>query len=143
MPLNSMNTGRDLNFALVTPYGNVNFSQVTEYAIKQETSDIKSLAISGETNHGVLPHGWTISVKLDRRDGSVDRLFARLEADYYAGVNIRGGTVNETIREADGTISEFRYENVILKLDDAGSYKGDAIVSQSVTLMASRRKQVS
>ena len=142
MPANNLTTGRDLTFVLVGPYGTVRLSQVTDYSVKRESSKISSKGLDGYTRRADIPDGWTISIKIDRSDATLDRLFARLDADYYAGVNIQGGTVVETIKELDGSVSQFRYEGVVLDFDGAGDFKGDSFVSQSLTLMAERRIQV-
>lgn len=143
MPVNSFSVGRDLTFTLVGPYGVVTLNGVTDYAAKPLFNDLKHKGIDGVVRHGQVPDGWELSLKLDRQDPTLDRLFARLEADYYAGVNVRGGTVVETIREADGGVSQYRYEGVVLKLDGAGDYKGDSFVALGLTGSASRRIQVS
>ncbi len=143
MPANNLTTGRDLTFVLVGPYGTVRFSQVTDYSVKRESSKLSSKGLDGYTRRANVPDGYTISIKIDRSDATLDRLFARLDADYYAGVNIQGGTVVETIKELDGSVSQFRYEGVVLDLESAGDYKGDSFVSQSLGLMAERKIQVS
>ena len=143
MPVNSYSVGRDLTFTLVGPYGVVTVSGATDYSTKPMFTDLKHKGLDGVVRHGQIPDGWEISVKLERQDAVLDRLFARLEADYYAGVNVQGGTVNEVIKEADGSVSQYRYEGVVLKLDGAGDYKGDSFVPLGLTLMASRRILVS
>ena len=143
MPVNSYSVGRDLTFTLVGPYGVVTLAGVTDYAAKPMFTDLKHKGLDGVVRHGQIPDGWELSIKLDRQDPTLDRLFARLEADYYAGVNISGGTVNEVITEKDGSVSQYRYEGVVLKLDGAGDYKGDSFVSLGLTGSASRRIQVS
>ncbi len=75
-------------------------------------------------------------------DPNVDIYFAQREADYFNGVNQQGGTIFESIVEKDGSITSFRYTNVILKYDSAGDWKGDSLIAISVSAMASRRYQV-
>jgi len=41
-----------------------------------------------------------------------------------------------------GAVSQFRFEGVVLKLDDAGNWKGDSTVKQKLSFMASRRIKV-
>ena len=142
MPINDFSVGRDLTFTLVGPYGVVTVNGVTDYAAKPNFTDLKHKGIDGLTRHGQIPDGWELSVKLERQDAGMDQLFARIEADYFAGVNIRGGTVVETIQEKDGSVSQYRYEDVVLKLDGAGDYKGDSFVQLGLTGMASRRVRV-
>ena len=47
------------------------------------------------------------------------------------------------IQETNGSTSTWHYTEVSLKLDDAGSWKGDAFVSQKISFTAARRKPVS
>ena len=143
MPVNNFSVGRDLTFTLVGPYGVVTVAGVTDYSTKPMFSDLKHKGLDGVVLHGEIPDGWEISVKLERQTPGLDRLFARMEADYYAGVNVQSGTVNEVIKEADGSVSQYRYENVVLKLESAGDFKGDSFVPLGLMLMASRRIQVS
>lgn len=142
MPVNSFSVGRDLTFALVGPYGTVTVPGVTDYSTKPMFTDLKHKGLDGVVRHGQIPDGWELSIKLERQDPTLDRLFARLEADYYAGVNVQGGTLVETIAEKDGSVSQYRYEGVVLKLDGAGDFKGDSFVSLGLTGYASRRIQV-
>ena len=142
MPVNSLSVGRDLTFSLVGPYGVVTLSGVTDYATKPMFTDLKHKGLDGVVRHGQIPDGWELSIKLERKDPTLDRLFARLEADYYAGVNVQGGTLVETIAEKDGSVSQYRYEGVVMKYDGGGDYKGDGFVPLGLTLMAARRIRV-
>ena len=117
MPVNSFSVGRDLTFTLATQYGNLEIAGVTDYSAKPMFTDLKHKGLDGVVTHGEIPDGWEVSIKLERQDPVLDRFFARLEADYFAGVNVRGGTMVETISEKDGSVSQYRYENVVLKMD--------------------------
>ena len=139
MPANDFSIGKDIGFTVVGPYGGLVFNGVTDYSAKKDDSVLKHKGIDGLTRHAVLPDAWEVSIKLERQDPTVDRFFARLEADHFAGANIKGGTIVETIKEVDGTVSQYRYENVVLKMDGAGDYKGDSFVPVSLTAYASRR----
>ena len=142
MPANSYSIGRDLTFVLVGPYGTVTIDGITEYTAKPMFNDLKHNGIDGVVRHAEIPQGWEVSIKLDRQTPGIDALFARLEADYHAGVNITGGTLVETKTETNGSVSQFRYEDVVLKLDDAGTWKSDSFVGMSLTGYAARRKQI-
>ena len=143
MPANSFTIGKDLSFVIVGPSGTLELSGVTSYKAARDSTDLKHKALDGKTYFANLPDSHTITVALDRKDATLDRFFARLEADYFAGVNIKGGTVLETVRESDGSVSQFRYEDVTLKYEGGGEYKGDSFVSVTLTLMASRKILVS
>lgn len=142
MPVNNYSVARDLTFSVVTPSGTLALAGKTDYSIKPMTTDLKHKGMDGIVEHGVIPDGWQVTIKLDRRSPELDAYFAAREADYFAGVNQQAGTILESITEADGSISQYRYTGVILKYDDAGDWKGDSNVSVSLTGMASRRIKV-
>ena len=142
MPVNSFSVGKDISYTVVTASGTLTLTGKTDYSVKPVFTDLKHKGLDGVTSHGVIPDGWQIDLKFDRRDPNVDNYFAQLEADYFAGVNQKGGTIYESVVEQDGSITSFRYTNVILKYDSAGDWKGDSLVSISVSAMASRRLKV-
>ena len=142
MPVNSFSVGKDISYQVVTASGVLTLTGKTDYSVKPMFTELKHKGLNGVTDHGVIPDGWQIDLRFDRKDPAVDNYFAQLENDYYNGVNQKGGTIYERILEADGSITEFRYENVILKYDSAGDWKGDSLISVSVSAMASRRKRV-
>jgi hypothetical protein len=142
MPVNSYSIGKDISYSVVTPSGTLTMNGKTDYSIKPIFTDLKHKGLDGITSHGVIPDGWQIDMKFDRTDPNVDVYFAQREVDYFNGVNQTGGTIFESIVEKDGSISSFRYTNVILKYDSAGDWKGDSFIPISVSAMCSRRYQV-
>ncbi len=142
MPVNSYSIGKDISYSVVTPTGTLTLNGKTDYSVKPVFTDLKHKGLDGITSHGVIPDGWQIDMKFDRTDPNVDIYFAQREADYFNGVNQQGGTIFESIVEKDGSITSFRYTNVILKYDSAGDWKGDSLIPISVSAMCSRRYQV-
>jgi hypothetical protein len=143
MPNNGFSLGKDLTYTIVGPSGNLSISGVTDYSTKPIFTKLKHKDLDGSTTQAAIPDGWEISIKLDRQDPTLDNFFAALEAAYFAGQNISNGTISENIVESDGSVSKFQYTNVSLTLDNAGDYKGDAFVAQSLSGMASRRIKLS
>ncbi len=139
MPLNNMTVGNDLSFTLVTPLGALTISGVTDYSTKKKNSTLTSKRLTGKMIHAVVPDGWEITIRLDRKDPTLDRYFANYDASYYAGVNIQNGTIYETIKESDGSLSQYRYTEVALSWDGAGDFKGDSFIPISLTAMATER----
>jgi hypothetical protein len=142
MPVNSFSIGKDLTFTLIGPTGRINISGVTDYTPKPDFTKLSHKGLDGIRQNAAIPDGWTITIKLDRKDPTLDKFFAALEASYFAGQNISNGTISETIQEADGSVTQFQYTNVSITLDEAGQWKGDSFVPQSLTAMASRRNQL-
>jgi hypothetical protein len=143
MPINNFSVGRDLSFSLVTPTGTLALNGLTDYSIKPMFTDLKHKGLDGNVLHAAIPDGWEINVKLDRQDPTLDQYFAALEVSYFAGQNIQGATLSETIQEKDGSVSQYQYTNVSLKYDDAGSWRGDSLIGVTITGSASRRNKVS
>ena len=72
----------------------------------------------------------------------LDRYIAQQEATYYAGGNELPSSIDETITEPDGSISQYRYTGVMIQLTDAGDKAGDKTINQSLSFAASRRLEV-
>lgn len=142
MPLNSFSVGRDISLDITGPNGPLLFSQITSFHRKQDSTDQKIKSLDGVTRHLRFFDGWSGDFEIERQDPTIDRYFSQLEANYYQGLNELPVTITETITEVDGSISQFRYVQVLLKLEDAGTYKGDASVHMKVSFVAARRIQV-
>lgn len=142
MPVNGYTVGRDVSIDLISPAGPLRFSVRTGFSAKQETTDIRVKRADGITDHLVLPDGWTGSFDYERGNPVLDTYFANLEDQYYAGLNIQAISMTETITEPNGSLSQFRYERVVLKYADAGAKSGDQTVKQKIEWMASRRRQI-
>lgn len=142
MALNGFTVGRDLSLDITGANGPLRFTLITGFQSKPDTTDEKVKGLDGITQHVRFPEGWSGSFELNRQDDTIDTYFAQLEANYYAGQSEYPVTITETISEADGSVSQYRYLQVLLKLDDAGSWKGDATVKQKLTFVAARRIKV-
>ncbi len=141
MPLNNLSVGSDISFVVVTSAGTLTIDGKTSYKPKHLSSDLEHHGLY-ETTYGKVYKGWQVGVMFDRSSPAVENYFIQDEANYYAGVNQIGGTIYETVTEKDGTTSQYRYTNVILKYDEAGDWKKDGYVGLSVTAMASRKIRI-
>ena len=143
MPLNGFSVGRDIALDIVTQNGPVTLSLITKFQSKPETSDVKIKGLDGVTRHLRFPNGWTGTFDVSRQDSTLDDLFAGIEAGYYAGLNELPGTITETISEASGAVTQYRYIGVLLTLEDAGEWEGDKAITQKLKFMAEQRVKVS
>ncbi|PHV13709.1 hypothetical protein CSQ90_27065 [Janthinobacterium sp. BJB303] len=143
MPLNGYSVGRDLSLDIIGPNGPVNLNQIVGFTAKPDVTDKKIKGLDGITRHLRFPDGWSGSFDLERQNNVVDDYFSTLEANYYAGLNESPATITETIQEVDGSVSQYRFLQVLLTLEDAGSFKGDDTVHQKVRFVAARRVKVS
>ena len=137
------NVGKDVSLTITTASGPLTLSGLNSFTAKPMFTDIKSKRLDGMTYFAEIPDGWTGTFKLDRTDPSIDTFFAALEASYYAGTNTPAGTIQQVIAETDGTTTTWQYTGVVLKLDDAGDWKGDARVEQTFTFNATTKVKVS
>lgn len=142
MPVNGFNIGKDVAIDVNMPNGPVRFSNVTDFQSKQMTTRIESKGIDGINRFGEIPGGWDGTIEIDRADANMDQTIAFMEALYYLGSNVPSSTITETITETDGSITQWQYIGVAFKLDDHGSWKGDAKVTQKLSWVASQRLQI-
>lgn len=142
MPLNGFSVGRDVSLDIVGPTGPLRFNLITNFSSKQEAKTQMVKGLDGISRPVRFFDGWTGGFSLERQDSTVDDYFAQIEANYYAGLNEASVRIVETITEVSGAVTQYRYEGVLLKLDDAGDKAGDSTVKQKLSFMASRRVKV-
>lgn len=143
MPLNGFSVGRDVSLDIIGPAGPLRFNLVTGFNSKPDITDQKVKGLDGITRHVRFPDGWSGAFDVTRSDSTIDDYFAQIEANYYAGLNEQPCTITETITEVSGAVTQYRYLQVLLKLDDAGQWQGDQTVKQKVSFVAARRVKVS
>lgn len=143
MPVNGFSVGRDIALTVVTSSGPLTLNLITGFHRRQETVEVKVKGIDGVTRHVRFFDGWAGGFDIERTDSTVDDYFAQLESNYYAGINEQPGTLTETISEVNGSISQYRYLQVLLKYDDAGSFAGDATVKLKLSFVSSQRQKIS
>jgi hypothetical protein len=142
MPVNNFTVGRDVSIVINGPNGQITLNGITEFTAKPVVNTLKSKPLNGLPQFGYVPDGWELSFKLDRMDRGADDFYALFEAGYYNGQNQAAGTVNESIQEVDGSISQWRYTGFVMKLDNPGDFSGDKKVEQSLSGLASQRIRV-
>ena len=140
MSQNGYTLGRDNTIAVILPDGTtLQMGKITNWTAKQDVSDQKIKGMDGVTDHLKFYEGWSGSFSIERRGPDLDNYFAKLESNYYAGVDEPPAIMQQTITEPNGQVSQFRFERVILKYDDAGDFSGDKSVHQKVSFLATKR----
>lgn len=143
MPANNFTIGKDISLTIVTTSGILALPiTTTSFDSKPQYNKVRGVCLDGVNRGFNAPTGWDLTFTLDRSSSVVDDFFAQQEAGYYAGQNTLTGSISETIQEANGSVSQYRYTGVILALDDAGKFSGDAKVSQTISAFASQRLKV-
>ena len=139
MPQNGYSIGRDVTIAVILPDGTpLRLGKVTGFMAKQDTTDQRIKPLDGTTDNLRFYDGWSGNFKLERRGPELDNYFEQLERNYYAGADEPQATMQQTIVEPGGGVSQFRYERVLLKFDDPGEWSADKSVNQAVSFMAGR-----
>lgn len=118
----------------------INTDQITSWESSPKVDQKMHLPISGNVDHANFYQGWQGSFEATRVDDIFDNFQAGIEADYYNGLIEAGGTIVEGIKNSDGTIKQYIYTKVLLKVDSFGPYTGDSFVSVKFSFVASRRQ---
>ena len=139
MPVNTFSVGRDVSLIIQTPGGPLVSGLVTSFDSKPDMTEQKIKGLDGITRPVRFFDGWSGKFEFERQDSYLDDYFAQLEANYYLGVPELPCAITETIQNPDLSISQYRYLNVLLKLDNAGDWAGDKTVKMTVSFIASRR----
>ena len=98
--------------------------------------------MNGEPIFAEAPNGWKGQLDFDRTDPSIDIYFDNFETAYWSGGNPLSGTITQTIQEKDGSVTQFVFTGVAMKLSQAGQWKAAEKVSQKIDWSAGRRRRV-
>lgn len=134
--------GRDATLDVTTSKGLFRIGITTEFNLKPKYKSVESHGLDGINRTAHLPAGGEGTIKYDRADSLVEDFFAAVEADYYNGIPLQAGTITETVTEANGAVSQYRYVGVALKLDDPGTRKGDDKIAGTIGVTYSRKIKV-
>ena len=138
----AFNVGRDIQLVIqhpLAPGGRVDLPNVMSFKAAQQVANIKIDRLDGVQLYADLPKGWDGSFMVERGSSGVDDLFALIEANWYASGAFLQAQIFQYIVEVNGASSTYLFQSSSLKLSDAGEWKGDASVKQTVNFMASRR----
>jgi len=138
----SFNVGRDCTVVLIGPFGRVQLDNVTGFNAHQLTAPIKVDRLDGVQLDAELPKGWAGTINLERASNALDTLFAQAEQAWINGGNYQLSTIYQYVTETNGSTTTFAYDNVAMKLADAGNYRSDATVPQVLDWTANRRRIV-
>jgi hypothetical protein len=146
MPVNGYSVGRDVTVTVAGPGGTsivIPASEITAFDKRPLKREDVSRPLNSPPMFLYMPDGWRGTFSVDRQDSTLDSFQAALEAAFWAGTNSLSGTILETITEPDGSTSQYRYNGVMLWVDEPGSAAADRKISQRVEWSASTRVQVS
>jgi len=142
MPISGQTVGRDVSWVINTAEGQLKLSQnfIIDFEAMPEAKLDKFLPVSGIINPLVYHEGYSVKMSVARTDNTLDNFWAALEAAYFAGVDVPAGTIYETIVENNGSVSQYAYLNVQLKIDTFGERKGNDYITVKFSGFAARRE---
>lgn len=144
MPANAFTIGKDRTLDIIDPnLGPQRFKILTGFEAAPQYNSLESKGLDGVPRFDNTPHGHKLTFQLDRADGRAEKYFAGRERDYFNGLVVPLVSITETTTEIDGSVTVFRYTGVSLQLTSSGASRGDAITTQTIEGMASRKVQVS
>jgi len=142
MSLTTFSVGRDTQLVVIGPNGRVDLTHVTSFESRQITHSVRVDRLDGTQIGTELPKGWEGSFDLERGSSAVDDFIALAEQQYFGGGVVSPGSMYQYITETDGSTSTYQYDNVIFKLSNAGTWKGDSSVRQKLEYYAARRRRI-
>jgi hypothetical protein len=139
--------GRDVSLVLLMGTGTgvttrVDMPNVTDFDAKQEKTKLKSNRLDGVIMRAALPMGWNGSFGLERGSNALENVIAVEETAWYTTGLYMTGMLYQYITETDGSTTTYVFDNVTITLGNAGTWKGDAFVKQTLEFEAGRRRQV-
>ncbi len=134
--------GRDTSVAVILASGaTLRLGKVTSFDARPMISETTVRALDGVNDHLRFHEGWNLTMEMERRSADLDSYWAGIEANYYAGISDAPCTIQQTITEPDGSVTQWRYQSCMLKFADPGKWSADSTVKQTLSAVASQRVQ--
>jgi len=144
MPVNAMNTGVDYTLSYYD--GNagalIDLGDVQSVTIAAQKHNIKTTPYNGVPRYGYVPDGYAIHFTITRNKSTLEDLMVTFSQNFNAGNVLSPGYLNETINNADGTVSRYQYTNLVVFLTDHGDIKREAVVTLKLEAMASDKTKI-
>jgi hypothetical protein len=139
VPVNGMNVGVDYNITYYdsTSGALINLGDVQDVKIVALKHDISSKPFNQLPRYGYVPDGYKVDFTITRSSSILEDLMVRFSQSFNAG-NVQGaGYLNETIVNADGSVSRYQYTNFVVFLTSHGDISRDKVVTLTLEGMAS------
>lgn len=134
--------GRDTSVTVILANGSaLTLGKMTSFEARPMISETTVRALDGVNDHLRFHEGWELTMEMERRSSALDAYWASVEADYYAGISDPPCTIQQTVTEPDGSVTQWRYQNCMLKFDDPGKWTADGTVKQQLSAIAAQRVQ--
>lgn len=142
MAMNGLTLGRNTTISIFDPNSEIVLSsdEIASIDVAPQTSAriVKSFGKPVPTmEHG----GWEITIDYYRKNNSTTAYWDTLEALFYNRINIEGGTITITSRDADG-VHQSMYTDVISTDCMPGRADVEGVIQGTLKFMASTRHNV-
>ncbi|BBL73214.1 hypothetical protein [Methylomagnum ishizawai] len=127
-------TGRDFSLALQSTYGTFSPSPglTVEYTEEPLADSTPKSYVDGAPRTLVTHKGHRVTFKFDRSGPAAERMWSRVEADYFAGVAQADWTATMRIRNPNGSVATKSYTLGALEKLSQSPAGGDATVEQTL-----------
>jgi hypothetical protein len=144
MPINGMNVGVDysLTYYDATSGGLIELGDVQDVKIGALKHDIKSSPYNQVPRYGFIPDGYKIDFTITRNGSILEDLMVAFSASFNAGNVQAPGYLNETVINADGSVSRYQYTNFVVFLTDHGNISREKTVTITLEGMASDKLKI-
>ena len=140
------NLGRDLSIQLSVANQVIQqFGFHTDTHFRPQWTEAKVRPTNNGGVYVVRPifGGYEVEVQFARVNGIADNLAQYLEDNFKAGLPDPDVSMQETVRNDDGSVDQFIYINGSISPTDGGSFKGVDEVSQTIKFFFTEREAVS
>jgi hypothetical protein len=144
LPVNGMNIGVDyaITYYESVSGGLINLGDVQDVKIAALKHDISSKPYNQLPRYGYVDDGFKIDFTITRNGSILEDLMVTLSAQLNAGNVMGPGYLNETINNADGSISRYQYTNFVVFLTDHGDISREKTVTIKLEGMASAKVKI-
>jgi hypothetical protein len=144
MPTNAGSVGVDYSFGYFDANLNalIDLGSVQDVKISAQKKDLKNEPYNGPPSFDYAPDGYKLTFRLVRTKAGLEDLMIQREANFNAGGINKSGYLNETINNADGTVSRYQYTGFVFFMGERGDISRDKLVMQSCEGMASSKKPI-
>ena len=133
--------GRDNSIVLVGPSGSIAIPNVTEYEMHPVWKAVSSLLMNSVELRANLPSSWEGGFTVERGSPIVDILVNGIETLWWNTGQVWTGQLYQYTKEREtGALSSWQFAPVQIMFPNLGTWKGDALVSQRITIWAQRRQ---
>ncbi|TLU72682.1 hypothetical protein [Lichenicoccus roseus] len=139
---NPYSIGRDCQVVLLWNGIRIDLRDVVGFQAEQQVKLQRSDPLNSVPVEFNTPAGWRGQFHIDRGSSALDDLIVAIEAAFWNAGIIGSGTIYQYVNETDGSTSTYEFTGVALTLSNSGTYKAEAIVTQTINFFASQRNRI-